>query len=131
MLANLAPRSAQVRSLEARISALDQQIAALEEQLSKGQDSKAIADLISTYEELDIRRGFAEQIYTIAELTLLRTKAEVERWHVYVIPVTQPDTPIRSVEPRPLAEARHLLLVGFVIWGIVTLLALGTAEHRQ
>lgn len=130
-LASLSPRSAQVRSLEARIAALDQQIAELEEVLSKGEGNKPIADLISTYEELDIRRGFAEQTYTIAELTLLRTKSEVERWHVYVIPVTPPDTPISSVEPKPFSEAGHLMLVGFIIWGVVSLLALGTAEHRQ
>lgn len=130
-LASLSPQSAQVRALEARIAALDDQIAALEGDLAKGGDSKAIADLISTYEEMDIRRGFAEQTYTLAELTLLRTKAEVERWHVYLVPVTGPDTPIASVEPRPFAESLHIFLVAFVIWGIVSLLALGTAEHRQ
>jgi capsular polysaccharide transport system permease protein len=130
-LASLSPRSAQVRSLKARIAALDEQIAALEEDLAKGGDGETIASLISTYEELGLKRAFAEQTFTLAEMTLLRTKAEIERWHVYLVPVTRPDTPIEAVEPRPFAEAAHIFLIAFVIWGIVSLLALGTAEHRQ
>ena len=130
-LASLSPQAAQVRALKARLAALDEQIASLEADLAKGTDTTSIAALISAFDELNLKRAFAEQTYALSEMTLLRTQAEVERWHVYAVPVTPPDLPIESTSPRPLARAAHLFMVMSVLWGILSLLALGTAEHRQ
>jgi capsular polysaccharide transport system permease protein len=130
-LAYLSPQSAQVRALRARIAALDEQIAALEAELAEGGGRDTIAALIGAYEDLELKRALAEQQYTLAEMTLLRTKAEVERWHIYLVPTIPPTTPIAGTEPRPFGEAGHVFLIALVIWGIVSLLVLGTAEHRQ
>lgn len=130
-LASLSPQAAQVRALRARIAALDEQIAALEQELAQGSGEDTVASLIAVFEDLELKVSLAEQSYTLAEMTLLRTKAEVERWHVYIVPTAPPSTPVASTKPRPLGEAVQVFLVALIIWGIISLLMLGTAEHRQ
>ena len=57
--------------------------------------------------------------------------AKIVRDHGGKAVMTPPDLPIESTSPRPLERAAHLFMVMSVLWGILSLLALGTAEHRQ
>lgn len=129
-LATLSPSAPQVKSLRARLAALDAQIAQLEADLLKGRSEADLSTLISQYDELELRRSFAEETYARSELTLLRTMAEIERWQVYLTPATRPDLPTASVKPTPLSTSAQFFAAMFVLWTILALIAAGTTDRR-
>jgi capsular polysaccharide transport system permease protein len=130
-LASLSPMAPQVRALRARLAALDAQIAALEEEMTKGTAAGNLPALISAYDALELKRGFAERSFTRSELTLLRTKAEIEQWHVYLTVFSPPTLTVEPVAPTPLWTAFVVFLSTLVVWTILALLAAGTMDHRQ
>lgn len=129
-LATLSPSAPQVRSLRARLAALDAQIAQLEADLLKGRSEADLSTLISQYDELELKRSFAEETFARSELTLLRTMAEIDRWQVYLTPVTEPDLPTSSVKPTPLQTSAQFFAAIFVLWSIIALIAAGTTDRR-
>jgi capsular polysaccharide transport system permease protein len=129
-LATLSPAAPQVRALRARLAALDAQIAQLEADLLNGRSDVDLATLISRYDELELKRTFAEETYSRSELTLLRTTAEIDRWQVYLTKISGPDLPTVSVRPTPLATSALFFAAVFIFWSILALIAAGTADRR-
>ena len=130
-LTSLSPSAPQVRALRARLAALDDQIAALEADLVSNAGTEGMPVLISRFDELELKRSFAEKSFSRSELTLLRTQAEVERWHLYLTVFDPPTLASEEVEPRPLWTAGKLFAALSVLWTILALLAAGTMDHRQ
>ena len=129
-LATLSPSAPQVRSLRARLAALAAQIAQLEADLLKGRSKDDLSTLISKYDEMELKRTFAEETYARSELTLLRTMAEIDRWQVYLTPVTEADLPTVSVKPTPFQTSAQFFAAVFVLWSILALIAAGTTDRR-
>ena len=130
-LTSLSPTAPQIRSLRSRLAALDEQIAALEAEMTKNSSAENLPALISAYDALELKRGFAERSFARSELTLLRTQAEVERWHLYLTVYSPATLATETVEPLPFWTTSKFFLITFMIWSIVALFAAGTMEHRQ
>lgn len=130
-LTSLSPSAPQVRALRTRLSALDDQIAALEAELVPAGGAEGLPVLISRFDALELKRAFAEKSFGRAELTLLRTQAEVERWHLYLTVFDPPTLAAEEVEPRPFWTSGKLFATLAVLWTILALLAAGTMDHRQ
>lgn len=130
-LTSLSPSAPQVRALRTRLSALDDQIAALEAELVPTGGAEGLPVLISRFDALELKRAFAEKSFGRAELTLLRTQAEVERWHLYLTVFDPPTLAAEEVEPRPFWTSGKLFATLAVLWTILALLAAGTMDHRQ
>ena len=130
-LTSLSPSAPQVRALRTRLSALDDQIAALEAELVPTGGAEGLPVLISRFDALELKRAFAEKSFGRAELTLLRTQAEVERWHLYLTVFDPPTLAAEEVEPRPFWTSGKLFATLAVLWAILALLAAGTMDHRQ
>ncbi|MBL9009706.1 MAG: hypothetical protein JNL56_00870 [Alphaproteobacteria bacterium] len=130
-LTSLSPSAPQVRALRTRLSALDDQIAALEAELVPTGGTEGLPVLISRFDALELKRAFAEKSFGRAELTLLRTQAEVERWHLYLTVFDPPTLAAEEVEPRPFWTSGKLFATLAVLWAILALLAAGTMDHRQ
>ncbi len=130
-LTSLSPSAPQVRALRTRLSALDDQIAALEAELVPAGGAEGLPVLISRFDALELKRAFAEKSFGRAELTLLRTQAEVERWHLYLTVFDPPTLAAEEVEPRPFWTSGKLFATLAVLWAILALLAAGTMDHRQ
>ena len=130
-LTSLSPSAPQVRALRTRLSALDDQIAALEAELVPAGGAEGLPVLISRFDALELKRAFAEKSFGRAELTLLRTQAEVERWHLYLTVFDPPTLAAEEVEPRPFWTSGKLVATLAVLWAILALLAAGTMDHRQ
>ena len=130
-LATLSPNAPQVRALRSRIAALDEQIAALEAEMTKATNAENLPTLISAYDALELKRSFAERSFARSEMTLLRTQAEIDRWHLYLNVFTPPTLATESVAPAPFLSMLEYFAAAFVIWSILALLAAGTMDHRQ
>ncbi|BCW90495.1 hypothetical protein sos41_36650 [Alphaproteobacteria bacterium SO-S41] len=130
-LTSLSPTAPQIRSLRSRLAALDEQIAALEAEMTKSANAENLPALISAYDALELKRGFAERSFARSELTLLRTQAEVERWHLYLTVYSPATLATETVAPQPFWKTAKFFLVALMIWSIIALFAAGTMEHRQ
>lgn len=130
-LATLSPNAPQVRALRSSLAALDEQIAALEAEMTKSTGAQNLPTLISAYDALELKRSFAERSFARSELTLLRTQAEIDRWHLYLTVFTPPTLATETIAPTPFGTTLEVFLIALVIWSILALLAAGTMDHRQ
>jgi capsular polysaccharide transport system permease protein len=118
-----------VIELKSRLDALDQQIAALKAQLT-GSAGRTISASLVSFESLELQRGFAEKLYSIAQDALEAARIRAEEQNIFVSTFVPPDLPQESEYPQRLALSLLIPIGLMVVWGIFALMAAAIEDHR-
>lgn len=128
-LLSVAPENPQIPILRVRIKGLEQAIKDQFGQVAGAEGSLSAA--AAQYQELQLRREFADKQLGIALASLQDARNEARRQQAYVERVSQPSLPDDAVEPRRLRGVLATLIIGLVAWGILTMLLAGVREHKH
>jgi capsular polysaccharide transport system permease protein len=130
-LANLrafAPDSPNPPSLELKAKTLQ---AAMDAELAKVAGSQnSLSSKDAKYQQFVLERGFAEQQLASALASLETARNEAQRQQLYLEVVSQPIRPDVAMEPHRIMGIFVTMLVGFVAWGICSMLIAGIREHH-
>lgn len=119
----------QIPMLRVRIKGLER---AIEEQLGQVAGAEgSLSEAAAKYQELQLKREFADRQLGIALASLQEARNEARRQQAYVERVAQPSLPDDASDPRRLRGILSTLIAGLVAWGIATMLLAGVREHRQ
>ncbi len=120
-----------VKALKSRLDTTEQQIAALKARLTGTDGSnKTVAASLAKFEELDLKRQFAEKLYTLAQADLDRARLRAARQSVYLTVFVPPSLPEESRYPRRVAFPILIFLGLTVLWAIGAMVVASVEDHR-
>lgn len=128
-----------VTVLKSQRAAITQQIATMERQIG-GEPSAAgtvaganqqrtTASMLSSFEELEAERVFAEKSYMTALASLEHARLEADRKHRYLAVYVAPKLPDEAIYPNRLHSLLVAAVTSALIWLVGWLLFLGVREH--
>ncbi|MBY6239672.1 capsule biosynthesis protein [Methylosinus sp. Sm6] len=126
-LANDAPT---VRVLREQIESADRQIKELQSRLTSTENKSALSGSLTKFEELELQRQIAEQLYALARTELDRAQQRANRQTLYLTVFVPPAMPEASRFPHRLSSS-VLILIGLgVLWTIVVMIFASIEDHR-
>lgn len=125
----VAAQNPQVPALRVRITGLEQ---AIKDQLGAiaGSDG-SLSETAAEYQRLQVQREFADQQLGLSLTALQDARNDAQRQVAYIERVAQPSLPDDALEPRRIRGILGTLVVGLVVWGILTMLLAGVREHGR
>jgi capsular polysaccharide transport system permease protein len=120
-----------VKNLRAGLDALDGQIEGLKSQLTgNSSEGQTVSKSLVQFEELELKRVFAEKLYTLAQDALERARLRAERQNLYVSVFVQPMLPEDARYPQRLALSFIIPAGLIIVWGILALIGAAIEDHR-
>jgi capsular polysaccharide transport system permease protein len=124
-----APANPQAEVLQARIKGLEKEI---EEQLGRVAGGRqSLANTAIRYQRLSLESQLSDRLLASALATLEAARNDARRQQAYVERIVQPNQPDAPLEPKRLRGIISTLVLGLVIWGILTMLLASLKEHRD
>jgi capsular polysaccharide transport system permease protein len=125
----LSPANPQIPSLKSRIEALRRTIAAETSKVA-GADS-SFSSKSTAYDRLLLEKVFAERQLATALASLETARNEAQRKQLYLERLVQPNLPDKALEPRRIRNIFTVLLLGMILWGVVSLVVASVREHTD
>ena len=123
-----APGSAATR---ARLDSIDAHIATLQQQLAGDKTTKDnLAATISRFEELDLKRQFAERMYGFARDGMDRARLIAERQSVYLAVFVPPSLPQDYSYPLRFSDFALIAVAAIVAWSCGATIWASVLDHR-
>jgi capsular polysaccharide transport system permease protein len=119
--------SPQYQALAAHVAALESQLGAQNGRLAGG--SGAIANDISSYQALEMRRGFLAKRYEAAAAGLERSLQQAQEQQLYLVRVVDANMPGKALYPERWRILATVVIALFLIYSIGWLIAAGVREH--
>lgn len=123
------PQASQIPFLRTRIRTLEREIADQTASLAGGAGSLSSAS--ARYQELVLASEFAEKQLALALAAYQEAQGEAVRKQAYVERVSNPSLPDYPELPRRIRNILATLVVGLLVWGIISMLMVGVREHRD
>jgi len=123
----VSPQNPQIGVLAARVDALRKAVAEAGARVTAG--SASLSAQSPTYDRLVLDKGFADRQLATALTALDSARSEAARKQLYLERLVQPNLPDDAVEPRRLRAVLTVLVVGLVLWGVVSLVLASIREH--
>ena len=119
-----------VRTIKSRIDSLDNQIDKLKSQLAGNSAEKTVSNSLAKFEELELKRIFAEKLYTMSQDALERARLRVEQQNLYISVFVPPSLPEDAKYPERISFSFIIPIALCVIWGIFALVGAAVEDHR-
>jgi capsular polysaccharide transport system permease protein len=120
-----------IQTLKSRLESLDMQIEQLKSKLTgNSAEGRSVADSLVKFEQLELKRIFAEKLYTMAQDALERARARAEQQNIYLSVFVQPSLPQDASYPERLSFSLLIPMGLLVVWGILALIAAAVEDHR-
>jgi capsular polysaccharide transport system permease protein len=125
------PDAPGVAPLKAKLDSINMQIADLQQQMAGSRDAKSnLAALISQFEELDLKRQFAEKLYALTQEGLTRARLLAERRNVYLAVFVPPSLPEDFSYPLRYSSFFLIAAVAFLTWCCGATIWASIEDHR-
>jgi capsular polysaccharide transport system permease protein len=120
-----------LKLLQERITSLAAQQRSVSGQITSKQATRAhiLSRIMTSYEELESERRFAETAYQHALQALDRARRDADRQQIYLATFIEPSLPEESLYPRRLVSIGLVFLVAFSIWAIGGLVVQSIRDH--
>lgn len=125
----VSPDNPQIGSLQARVDALEKAIA--EERSRVLGASGGLISKSPAFDRLTLEKGFADRQLASALAALDNARSEAVRKQLYLERLVQPHKPDRWVEPRRLRAVLTVLVVGLLVWAVMSLVLASVREHTD
>jgi len=118
-------------SLRARLESVDGQIGRTRAELTgENPQARNLASALARFEELEVKRQFAESVYAFARDGLDRARIAAERQTIYVTVFVPPALPQEVAYPLRLTFSL-LIAIGFAVtWGTGVMICASVMDHR-
>ena len=126
---SLSPDSPQIPALRTRIDSLDSEIRMESGKVAGGNTS--LARKAAEYQRLALEREFADKQLASAMASLEQARNDAQRKQLYLERIVQPSKPDVAVEPKRLRGIFSTLILGLVVYGILSMLLAGVREHKD
>nr|MBP8024977.1 capsule biosynthesis protein [Neisseria sp.] len=83
------------------------------------------------YQRLFLENELAEKQMAVAVTSLENAKAEAERQQLYLEVVSQPSVPDMAQLPTRIYNIIATLIIGLIVYGILSLLIASVREHKN
>jgi capsular polysaccharide transport system permease protein len=123
------PQASQIPYLRAQVDELEEEIERQTASIAGGRGSLSAG--AARYQELQVASQFADQQLAIALATLQDAQADARRKQAYVDRISEPSLPDYPAAPRRLRAILATLVLGFLAWGVLSMLLVGIKEHRD
>jgi capsular polysaccharide transport system permease protein len=123
----VSPNNPQIAALESRVQGLRAAIA--DENARVVGREGGLSSKSPAYERLALERTFADRQLAAALAALDNARNEAARKQLYLERLVQPNLPDKALEPRRLRSVLTVLVVGLMLWGIVSLVLASVREH--
>lgn len=124
------PENPQIQGLQAREKSLRKEIAQQLRGIS-GSGRGSLSNQAADYQRLSLENQLAEQQLAAAMTSLESAKAEADRQQLYLEVISQPSLPDLAHEPKRLYNIVATLIIGLMVYGILSLLIASVREHRN
>ena len=96
---------------------------------SDSDDRGTVSASIAQFEELELKRIFAEKLYSLSQEALERARLRAERQNVYISVFAPSLLPEEAQFPERWSLSAIIFVSLLVIWGILALTAATVADH--
>ncbi len=128
-LRQLAPANSQIPALVSRIAALTKTIEAESGKVTGRGGSLSAKSAV--YDRYVLEKAFADRQLASALSALDTARNEAQRKQLYLERLVQPNLPDYPLEPRRLRAILTVLLIGLLMWGVVSLVLASIREHTE
>lgn len=125
----ISPQNPQVRTLQAREKSIRAEIQQQIKMIFGGGDS--IANQTAEYQRLVLDNTLAQQQLTTAITSLQNAKEEADRQQLYLEVINQPSKPDLALEPYRIYNIFATLIIGLILYGVLSLLLASVREHKN
>jgi capsular polysaccharide transport system permease protein len=129
-LRQVSPNNPQIPSLVNRSELLREAIVRQEARVA-GKQPGSFTTQSSGYDRLLLEKTFAERQLATALAALETARNEARRQQLYLETLVQPNLPDTAIEPRRLRMVAIVLLLGLVVWGVLSLVVASAREHTE
>lgn len=127
----LSPDAPSVQGLKSRLEGLDAQIEKLKSQLTnRSGDTRSVSASLVKFEELELRRVFAEKMYSMAQDSLERARLRAEQQAIYVSVFVPPYLPQEAQYPKRYSMSLIVFLGLLMTWGVCALVSAAVEDHK-
>ncbi|UOO83281.1 capsule biosynthesis protein [Uruburuella testudinis] len=124
------PDNPQIPGLKAREQSLRKEIA-LQMRMISGGGSNSLTNQAADYQRLYLENELAEKQLAVAVTSLENARAEAERQQLYLEVVSQPSVPDMPQLPQRIYNIIATLIIGLIVYGILSLLIASVREHKN
>lgn len=128
-LESVSPDNPQVPTLKISIATMQKQIDAINGGVTGGAGS--LAEKAASYARLQLDADFADKRLASTLAALDTAEAEAQRKQMYLETIVTANLPDKATEPHRFAAIATVLLMGLILWSILTLLLASIREHRD
>jgi len=125
----MSPDAPSVTVLKTKLDAIDDQIARLKNQMTGNDNPRTISAAITQFEELELKRQFAEKLYMISQSALERARQRAEWQSIYLSVFVPPALPELSLFPQRGYFSIMTFFICLILWGIIALTAAAIRDH--
>lgn len=125
----ISPQNPQVKTLQAREKSIRSEIQQQIKTIFGGGDS--IANQTAEYQRLVLDNTLAQQQLTTAITSLQNAKEEADRQQLYLEVINQPSKPDLALEPYRIYNIFATLIIGLMLYGVLSLLLASVREHKN
>jgi capsular polysaccharide transport system permease protein len=130
LLEGLATDSPQIPVLRQQVQQLDRQIDE-ETKGVAGIGGRSLAGKAAEYERLALDKEIADKMLESAMGTLALARSDALHQQLYLERIVEAGLPDRAMEPRRVRNIAATLLLGLVIWGVLSLTVAAVREHQD
>jgi capsular polysaccharide transport system permease protein len=130
LLEKLAIDSPQIPVLRQQVQQLDRQIDE-ETKGVAGAGGRSLAGKAAQYERLALDKEIDDKMLESAMGTLALARSDALHQQLYLERIVQPGMPDKAMEPHRLRSIAATLLLGLIIWGVLSLTVAAVKEHRD
>lgn len=129
-LRRLTPQNPQIVALSTRTQGLRDAIAAEDAKVT-GNSSASLSAKAPAYDQLVLEKAFADRQLEIARTSLESARSEAARKQRYLERLVQPSQPDKAMEPRRMRSIGTVLILGLMVWAVVSLIVASVREHTD
>lgn len=125
----MSPEAPSIGTIKSGLEAIDKQIDQLKSQLTGNSEQHAISATIGRFEELELKRQFAERLYSFAQDALERARQKAEWQNIYLAVFVPPALPQMALLPERIGFSGLAFIALLVSWGILALITAAVKDH--
>jgi capsular polysaccharide transport system permease protein len=123
----ISPDNPQIPSLESRAQALRK--AVVDEDARVLSRQGGLTSKSPVFDRLTLEKAFADRQLATALAALDTARNEAARKQLYLERLVQPNLPDMALEPRRIRSVVMVLVMGMILWGVVSLVVASVKEH--
>ena len=125
----VSPSNPQMAGLTSRVEELQRALASESAKVTgKGTSLSAKSP---AFDRLALEKQFADRQLATAFSALENALSEAQRKQLYLERLVQPNLPDKAMEPRRIRSVLMVLVLGLVVWGVVSLVVASVREHTD